>query len=560
MPVQVSYPGVYIEEIPSGTHSISGISTSMAAFIGRAKCGPVNEPTIITSFGEFQRLFGGLWKESNLGYSVMAFFNNGGSQAVIVRLYKESSADNAPPAAKEINVGDLYLVAANPGEWGERLMVEIDFNVQQQVADKYELKIDKMFNLTVMKYDEKYKTLQQERHENITIEDLNTEKHHNLQKIDFVLKHQSNLLRYKKDAELPKDLDSIKALVKNGGVKYSVENEISELKEKIGELGEDKTEEKEKLQKKINSLKSSDGEQLDAECFVGTDNQEKSLGIYALDDIRPYVFNLLVIPPYNPDDVDTVVVEKAAEYCEKKKAFMIVDPPSLWETTKDAINGLNNIGTSSKNAAIYFPRIVVPDPLNNYKPKLQGPSGAIAGIYATTDVSQGVWKAPAGTNAVLNGVGISKKLSDLDSEQLNPLGINCLRQFPVYGNVVWGARTLQGADILSSEWKYINVRRLALYIEQSIQQDTKWTVFEPNDQTLWVSLRQSITSFLSSLYANGAFAGSKQEDAFFVKVDSTTTTQIDIDRGVVNIEVGFAPLKPAEFIILHFQQLAGQDS
>ena len=345
-------------------------------------------------------------------------------------------------------------------------------------------------------------------------------------------------------------------MVENGVVSYSVEQTIADIKKKIDDLDEDKKAEKEKLQKKIISHKSSDGEQLDKDSFIGTSNVDTKQGLYALEKFNdPNVFNILVIPPYNPDDVDAKVVEKAAEYCEQRKAFMIVDPPSSWQSAEDARDGLSEIGTTSKNAAIYFPRIIIEDPLDNFNPKKVGPSGAIAGVYSATDTNQGVWKAPAGVDAVLEGVEISERLSVNENGLLNPLGINCLRQFPIYGNLVWGARTLQGADTLGSEWKYVNVRRLSLYIEQTIQQSTKWAVFEPNEQTLWVSLRQSITSFLSSLYKNGAFMGSKQEDAFFVKVDSTTTTQSDIDNGVVNIEVGFAPLKPAEFIVIHIQQI-----
>ncbi len=239
---------------------------------------------------------------------------------------------------------------------------------------------------------------------------------------------------------------------------------------------------------------------------------------------------------------------------------MILDPPSSWQTVQDAQNGLNNIGTNSKNAAVYFPRVKVPYPLDNFQLKEVGPSGALAGVYARTDASRGVWKAPAGKEAVLNGVGISINFSDNDNGLLNPLGINCLRQFPVLGNVVWEARTLQRADLLSSEWKYVNVRRLALHIEQSLEQGIKWAVFEPNDRRLWNQLRFSISNFLSGLFSDGAFAGSKMEDSFFVNVDESTTTQNDIDQGIVNIEVGFAPVKPAEFIIIRIQQLAGQAS
>jgi len=257
---------------------------------------------------------------------------------------------------------------------------------------------------------------------------------------------------------------------------------------------------------------------------------------------------------YNVEDVDPEVVTKAAEYCEKKRTFLLVDPPSSWKNVEDAENGLSKIGTYSKNAALYFPRVLAPDPLNNYRPKEFAPSGAIAGIIARTDNQLGVWKAPAGIEAVLQGVEPSININNDQNGRLNPLGINCLRTFPVYGNVVWGARTLQGNDMLQSEWKYLNVRRLALYIEESLYRGTQWAVFEPNDQPLWSSLKISVDSFMNDLFSSGAFAGGSQDSAFFVRVDETTTTPNDIDEGIVNILVGFAPTRPAEFIILKIAQ------
>lgn len=558
MPVNVTYPGVYVEEIPSGPHTIAGVSTSTTAFIGRTKWGPVEEPAIVSSFGEFQNLFGGLWKESNLGYSVMDYFNNGGQQAVIVRLFKEPAADNSPSSKSELTIGDIPFEASDPGVWGNGLSIEIDFDVTKQIADKYKLDVDKMFNLTVVKHDEKGNALHSEHFTNVTIEDKQTKEYENSLRLDLVLGQQSELLRLKEGAQLPSDLKSTKALIQDGSIKFSVKESISELKSKLSKLNDKQKDEKKELHEKINALSTSDGDQLDADCFIGPDKEQNSRGIYALDNIAPDTFNILVIPPYNPTDVDADVIEKAAEYCERKKAFMIVDPPSTWKTAGDARSSLSNIGTSSKNAAIYFPRIIKPDPLDNYKSKEFSPSGLIAGIYAATDAAQGVWKAPAGVEAVIQGAEVSLRITDDDNELLNPEGINCLRSFPVYGNVVWGARTLEGAEIMNSEWKYVPVRRLALYIEHSLYNGTKWAVFEPNDEPLWSSLIQNVGSFLNGLFASGAFAGSSNQDSFFVKVDSTTTTQNDIDQGIVNIEVGFAPVKPAEFIIIRIQQKAPQ--
>jgi phage tail sheath protein FI len=185
--------------------------------------------------------------------------------------------------------------------------------------------------------------------------------------------------------------------------------------------------------------------------------------------------------------------------------------------------------------------------------------GAVAGVFARTDVQRGVWKAPAGIDAGLSGVReFAVKMSDPENGRLNPLGVNCLRNFRVYGNVIWGARTLAGADRLGSEWKYVPVRRFALFLEESLYRGTQWVVFEPNDEPLWAQIRLNIGAFLFDLFRQGAFQGRTPSEAYFVKCDSETTIQNDIDRGIVNIEVGFAPLKPAEFVIIKIKQIAGK--
>ena len=179
--------------------------------------------------------------------------------------------------------------------------------------------------------------------------------------------------------------------------------------------------------------------------------------------------------------------------------------------------------------------------------------------YAQTDKDRGVWKAPAGTAVGILGIqSLEVPLTDAQNGDLNVLGINCLRAFPVYGNVVWGARTLDGADERASEYKYIPVRRTTLFIEESLYRGTKWVVFEPNDEPLWAQIRLNVGAFMNTLFRQGAFQGASPREAYLVKCDSTTTTQNDINRGVVNIVVGFAPLKPAEFVVIQIQQLAGQ--
>jgi phage tail sheath protein FI len=216
-------------------------------------------------------------------------------------------------------------------------------------------------------------------------------------------------------------------------------------------------------------------------------------------------------------------------------------------------------GDDSINAAFYFPWVNAPDPLQENRPRAFPPCGFVAGLYARTDASRGVWKAPAGTEASLSGVtGVTVPLTDKENGVLNPQAIDCIRTFPIYGTVIWGARTLQGHDERGSEWKYVPVRRMALFIEETLYRSLKWVVFEPNDEPLWSQIRLNVGAFMHGLFRQGAFQGSTPGEAYFVKCDSETTTQNDINMGIVNIVVGFAPLKPAEFVIIKIQQMAGQ--
>ena len=239
--------------------------------------------------------------------------------------------------------------------------------------------------------------------------------------------------------------------------------------------------------------------------------------------------------------------------------MLLVDPPSGWTSKEAAKSGIGALGTSSKNAALIFPRLRQPNPLRDNQQEDFAPCGAVAGVFARTDTQRGVWKAPAGLDAVLVGVPqLSVPLTDPENGELNPLGINCLRSMPPGLRVVWGARTLQGDDRLASEWKYIPVRRMALYIEESLYRGLKWVVFEPNDEPLWAQIRLNAGAFMQNLFRQGAFQGSSPRDAYFVKCDKESTTQNDINLGIVNIVVGFAPLKPAEFVVIKLQQMAGQ--
>ena len=283
---------------------------------------------------------------------------------------------------------------------------------------------------------------------------------------------------------------------------------------------------------------------------------------YAVVDKEVDLFNLMILPK----DVDhsgattATLWGPASGFCLDRRAFLLMDGPSDWKSVQTATSpttGVNSlrVGLVKDHAALFYPRLLVND---SGLRKAVGASGAIAGLMARIDSTRGVWKAPAGTEADLRGIaGLEMVFSDGENGVLNPRGINTLRSFAT-GIVNWGARTMDGDDDFGSEWKYIPVRRLALFIEESLYRGTQWVVFEPNDDPLWAQIRLNVGAFMNNLFRQGAFQGRTPREAYFVKCDSETTTQNDINLGIVNIVVGFAPLKPAEFVILKLQQMAGQ--
>jgi phage tail sheath protein FI len=289
-----------------------------------------------------------------------------------------------------------------------------------------------------------------------------------------------------------------------------------------------------------------------------TGSEAAKTGMYALENVD--LFNLLVMPDATIGSGLTAVLTEAIAYCTRRRAFMIIDAPETVGTFAQAQTWIGGGAAPlrSRNSALYYPRLREPDSLMNNVVRSFPAAGAMAGLYARTDADRGVWKGPAGTSAnIIGATGLSYTLTDKENGTLNPVALNCLRTFPVYGTVSWGARTGRGADALADEYKYIPVRRLALFLEESLYRGTQWAVFEPNDEPLWAQIRLNLGAFMHTLFAQGAFQGRTPREAYFVKCDKETTTQNDIDLGRVNIVVGFAPLKPAEFVIIQIQQIAG---
>ena len=528
MTVPISYPGVYITEIPSGSHTITGVATSITAFVGAASRGPADVPVTIFSFADFERTFGGLSRTSGLGYAVRDFYQNGGGEALIVRLVhmavgadgKVVPTDPTSAATATLDVGGLELAATGPGAWGNALQVEVSYPSATDVADIADaqgVEEEDLFSLVVRDGDPDGGGLA-ETFLNVTVVDGPA-------RVDTVLA-ASRLVRATQAA---KDLPTSRPAV-----------------------SPEDPDDPDGPWRVLDAGKGRDGGSLGLTDYVPTDATKPGLSALLQADL----FNLLCIPPPTlEEDVDSSVWTEAKKLCFKQRAFLIVDPPgkSTLTTVQDFATGL--AGLDARNAAIYFPRILSSDPLRGGATGSFAACGAIAGVYARTDGSRGVWKAPAGVDASLSGVtGLTATLTDGENGQLNPRGINVLRTFRGTGSVVWGARTLRGSDTLADDYKYVPVRRLALYLEETLYRSTQWVVFEPNDAPLWAQIRTSIGAFMQDLFRRGAFQGASPRDAFFVRCDADTTTQYDIDRGVVNILVGFAPLKPAEFVVISIQQ------
>jgi phage tail sheath protein FI len=307
-----------------------------------------------------------------------------------------------------------------------------------------------------------------------------------------------------------------------------------------------------------------DGIDPDVASFEG--NGVDQTGMHALDPVD--LFNLMVIP--GDEALDDTAMQtlngRAVTYCTSRRAFLIIDSPTAWTNVNtglaDVVQNSSMIatlrgalGSGKDHAAVFYPRLHI---RVGGLTQVIGAGGAIAGLMARTDANRGVWKAPAGIDAGLNTVtGLEVVLTDAQNGVLNKQGVNCIRVLPNGSMINWGARTLDGDDDTGSEWKYVPIRRFALFLEESLYRGTRWAVFEPNDEPLWANIRLNINAFMTSLFRQQAFQGTTPQEAFYVRCDKTTTTQDDRNKGIVNIEVGFAPLKPAEFVVIKIQQIAG---
>jgi uncharacterized protein len=772
MPVQPTYPGVYIEELPSGVRTITGVSTSVAAFVGAAKRGPIDQAVHVLSYTDFERGFGGLDAGSEMSYAVRQFFLNGGTDAWVVRLAKGATAASLDLPTDAPAQPSLRITALEEGLVGNVIAIGVDrktanpastFNLTLGFVspdNPSDTRTERFVNLSMNSRDPRYvlnvvnggsQLVKVERTASLagmsaaagtsTSGALNDvalllDATHNqflvaLNGLDPVsvqinlpgdvtgpdpaatpTAHLANLcvaIQARVRAQAggraplagfkcaaspdnkhivmtsgdPGELSAVRVLpaaandaavrlelgTLNGGVEQdavaairpqeappggvltggalaetdlagvpgtnlrsfqlSLDGGAPDLVDlggiplvTTGTLGTDLGNLAGVIQNTVQAIKPANPAYAGFLCTVSgteqlvlasgtrgsgssvqvtaaagdnlashlkllagvsgavtTPGQAETLqhgneqpltpadyynafigsradrkGIYALEGVD--LFNLLCLPGIT----DPGVLADADAYCGERRAFLIVDAPL--DSQKPPAMVATITGTAlpkSDHAAVYYPWIDIADPLNAGSLRTTAPCGTIAGLFARIDASRGVWKAPAGTEASLAGVLKTEyPLTDRENGTLNPLGVNCIRVLPVFGPVCWGARTLRGADQLTSEYKYVPVRRLALYLEESLYRGTQWVVFEPNDEPLWAQIRLNVGAFMQTLFRQGAFQGRTPREAYLVKCDKETTTQNDINNGIVNILVGFAPLKPAEFVIIQIQQLAGQ--
>ncbi len=509
MPTTYLTPGVYVEEIPAAQKPLEGVSTSVAAFVGLAPGGPVNTPMRIANWSQFARMFGDpnnpdagpFMKDAYLAHSVYGFFQNGGTLCWVIRV-GAPDGDSAPPAraalpaAGDTSVETLNAVA-RPG-----IEAPVTVELAEEEGGDDDKGDGKTYRIVVTSGDAK------EEFEGLTLKKGRTN-------IATKVNASSKLIKIE---ETGASLPEAQRAPKPG--KYALAAAAPEAAD----------------------LSSGD--------FEGDPARRQGIGgLVAIDEVSivcmPDAVTLL-----NGDDVMFRDAQgKMISHCESLGDRMcILDTPpdmipqDILEWRKDTA------GYDSKMAALYWPWIEVVDPLTK-RPIMVPPSGHVAGVWARTDDQRGVHKAPA-NEVVMGATSLGFQLTSVEQGELNRLGINCIRAFSGRGIRVWGARTLSS----DPEWRYINVRRLFNFVSQTLIEGTQWSVFEPNDERLWLKLRASVGNFLTNLWRGGALFGSSPDQAFFVKCDAETNPPEVIEAGQVVCEVGISPVKPAEFVIFRLSQ------
>lgn len=499
------HPGVYVEEIPSGSRPIEGVSTSTAAFVGVTMRKSNSDPELIGNFSDYMALYGPVLSEDDhMGLAVQAFYQNGGGAAYICPL--STAAGTADGV-----FGGITVSAVDAGPWGSKLYIQI--SELDAVAQT--------FSLGVGTRNAEGKYYELEKYEELSLDST----------VDNYIVNLINDISLYVSVDVTDDT-VLPAESSNDG--------------------------------------DGDGDDDGVQLSGGTESSPVAADFTTFYDkiLRKYRdVRVIVLPGQSwPAAGGNPIISATRSHCDKmKNRVLIIDPVDDREL--DSATDVTDMSLpTSTYTALYYPWVSVANPLfhpdkNSTVDKTLtiAPSAFAAGMWAKIDAKRGVWKAPAGVEAQITGASaLEFQVDNLEQDQLNPLGVNCLRKLPGYGAVIWGARTL--ATKADPEWRYVPVRRTAIYIEESIYNGIQWAVFEPNDHPLWSSLRANIGAFMDGMFKAGAFQGSKANDAYFVRCGlGDTMTQGDIDRGQVIVMVGFAPLKPAEFVIVRIQQKVGEE-
>lgn len=504
-------PGVYVEEVSSGVKPIAGVGTAVGAFVGIAEKGVVGKAVLVTNWSQFVTEFGGLIPNAYLAYAVYNFFAEGGTSCYVVRAASTNAVKADTIIVDDADQGLYKISARSEGAWGNRISVKI--------SEPTNLKAD-CFTLTI-----KYKEASSFKNEYVGEEPEGE-----------ILEVFENVSTF----NIEEKVNDVSAFV---NLKVLIP-----INEDDPNFNPDNLEKMPKfIETEQNLARGSEGSA--PANFLG-DSFGKT-GLHAFDIIDD--INIVAVPDKAGD---RAFILEALNYCRQRKdCFFIADPPhgltpSQVKNFKEGAVGFEGNAFNSSYGGLYYPWVFINDPLTGKK-KLVPPSGCIAGTYAHVDSERGVHKAPAGiTDGYLDTVvGVETIVTKGEQELLNPAGINVIRSLPE-GICVWGARTLS-AD---SEWTYVNVRRLMMYIEESVDKGSQWVVFEPNDPSLWSKVKRNLTAFLSRVWKDGALYGAVEEEAFFIKVDEENNPPAVRDAGQLIIEVGVAPVKPAEFVVIRVSQ------
>jgi len=508
MPEYLS-PGVYVEEIEIGAKPIEGVSTSTAGFLGQTERGPT-DVRLVTSFGQYQQLYGDFLSDSLMTYEVDGFFRNGGQRLFVGRVVKSGAK-----AAELTTLTPISFTAVGEGEWGKNVGVLIENAALDDSTNPSVPNRNDLFKLTIGYWKDASllsnsppPTLKELKDRATVLEVYNNLSTNSTSSDYYVTKVNavSHLVTLASSNATRPGNTGVFEFLENGG----------------------------------------NGTDLTSTEFLGNPAAEpgKRRGLTAFTEVDE--ISIVYVPDLHVASAGSrgQLVQDIVSHCENlKDRFAILDAA---DDTKN-ITGLHP-PVDSKYAGFYYPWIEVFDPLSKGAKQLP-PGGYVAGIYARSDQERGVHKAPA--NEVVRGAtDLEFQITKGEQDLLNPRGVNVIRAFPGRGIRVWGARTTSSDPL----WKYVNVRRLFLFLEESIDEGTQWVVFEPNNEQLWARVKQTITQFLTTVWRTGALMGTTPEEAFFVKVDRTTMTQDDIDNGRLIVLIGVAPTKPAEFVIFRIAQ------